>query len=140
MTLRLPMPSLTSILAAGHLLDVPGVLGDNLGTPRPPPACSHSRMRTNSAVTALRPYFLSRLPPIWSPRQADPILSPPASSTRISAARTGQVIEHARETPRNRRWDQVRDQDRIRLGFHEPARHHRRLMLMCIEAATALPS
>jgi hypothetical protein len=46
--------------------------------------------------------------------KADPILSSSASPTRVSAARTGQVIEHVREMPRNRRLDQVRDQDRIR--------------------------
>ena len=49
--------------------------------------------------------------------QADPILSPFTSPTRISAARIGQVIEHAREMLRSRRLDQVRDQDRLRLGL-----------------------
>jgi hypothetical protein len=49
MTLRLPMQSLTSILAAGHLLDVPGVLGDNLERPlalhlrAATPACEPTR-------------------------------------------------------------------------------------------------
>jgi hypothetical protein len=41
---------------------------------------------------------------------------PTSPPTRISATRTGQVVEHAREMPGNRPLDDVRDQDRIRLA------------------------
>jgi len=88
-----------------------------------PPGLSACALLQSNAYACQRRLATQQDPAMaWPDTQGGSDPEHAATPMRISASRTGQLIEPARELPRNRRLDQVRAQDRIRPAGYLPYR------------------